>query len=406
MTKLRYGENAWIELEAAEGTTAARLGEPRGCPVADIPAAVAEAIDSPLAYPPLRRATTPGDRVVVALSPGLPQADEVAAVVVEKLVDAGVHPDGVTVLHVEDSAGGPQDDPRQRLRPDLREHVGRQVHDPGNRAELAFLATSESGRPVLVNRALHEADLVVPIGGVLDESAAGYFGVHGGLFPAFSDTETLSRFRSLGALAQSGSYKQGLIDEANEAAWLLGIQFTIQVLPAHAFGVMEVLAGQCDAVRQQAQERYEAVWRQPSPEPRASLVVAGIAGAAGTQTWQNFGRALENAGRLVDDGGAIAVCCDLDDAPGPGVRCVAHAQSHREGLQEVRRRRPVDALPAAQLARALDRCTVYLLSRLDPEVVEDLDMVPIGGPAELARLARQHKACTLLENAAFALFDL
>ena len=325
--------------------------------------------------------------------------------VVEKLVEAGVHPDGIVLLDRHEAGDAPADDPRRMIAPGLREHIGRHIHDPAERADLAYLAASESGRPILVSRALHEADLVVPIGGCLHPASAGYFGIHGTIFPTFADADTLSRFRSLGSLSDSGNYKQGLVEEANEVAWLLGVMFTIQLLPADAFRVLEVLAGHSEAVRQRAQRRYEEAWRQSNEGPPASLAVAAIAGEAATQTWQNLGRAVENAGRLVEDGGAIAVCCELEDVPGPALKRMAHAESRRRAFREIRRERPIDALPAAQIARAIDRFTVYLFSRLAPEVVEDLDMVPIANPAELARLARQHKACALLANAPCAVLE-
>ncbi len=405
MATLRYGEHERIELEDAEGAPVAVLGVPRGRPVEDVAEAVAKAIDEPFDYPPLRRATTPGDRVVIALAPDLPQAPEAAAVVVRKLVEAGVHPDGITLLCTAGEGGSNADDPRRMIEPGLRTHIGRHIHDPGNRDDLAYLTATESGHPILISRTLHEADLVLPIGGVLDTGAAGYFGIHGSLFPTFADTDAQTRFRSLGSLAHRGNYKQALVDEVNGVAWLLGIHFTIQLVPADGFGVLEVLAGQSEAVREQAQKRYEAAWRQPGKEPGASLVVAAISGRSGTQTWQNLGRALGNAGRLVDDGGAVAVCCDLHDPPGPGVRSVANAESRQAGLHEIRRQRPADTLPAAQIARALDRGTVYLLSRLDPDVVEDLDMVPIADPTELLRLTRRHKSWTLLANASCAVLE-
>ena len=46
-----------------------------------------------------------------------------------------------------------------------------------------------------------------------------------------------------------------------------------------------------------------------------------------------------------------------------------------------------------------ERQHVYLLSRLDPALVEDLDMVPLGDPEELGRLSRRHDSCILLANA-------
>ena len=51
------------------------------------------------------------------------------------------------------------------------------------------------------------------------------------------------------------------------------------------------------------------------------------------------------------------------------------------------------------LPRRFERNKVYLLSRLDPAVVEELDMVPIESADELVRLARQHASCLLVPNA-------
>jgi hypothetical protein len=44
---------------------------------------------------------------------------------------------------------------------------------------------------------------------------------------------------------------------------------------------------------------------------------------------------------------------------------------------------------------------VYLLSQLDPSVVEELDVIPIAKPDELNRLARQHGSCIVLSNAPY-----
>ena len=124
---------------------------------------------------------------------------------------------------------------------------------------------------------------------------------------------------------------------------------------------------------------------------RASLVVAGIEGDAGQQTWENVGRTLQVADGFVEADGAIAVCCDLAIGPGPALRRMAHAQRRESARRHVERQRAIDAVPAAQLARALNRHKVYLLSRLDPSVVEDLDVIPVAGADELLRLARQHR---------------
>jgi len=403
MALLRYGKRATVELECGAGPPF-ECGSPAGPPLADAPGAVAEALNDPLDYPPLAKATTPGDRVVVALEPGLPHAAEVVAAVVQTLVAAPVDPDGISILVSRAEATNGADDPRRLIPQPVRRRIGLATHDPGDRRQLAYLAAAESGEPILLGRALHEADLVLPVGCVQDESASGYFGIHGLLYPGFADERTLRRFRAprprgeQGGRGSGSARRRALAEEADHVAWLLGINFTIQLVPAAGDGLLEVLAGQSDAVARRARERYHAAWDRSVPEP-TSLVVAAIPGGRRQQTWENVGRALEAALPAVEDGGAIAVCSELAEEPGPAVKGIGTPGSRREALKRINKDRPPDALPAAQLARALDRAQVYLLSLLEPDVVEDLDMIYVAAPEELVRLARRHPTCTLLADA-------
>lgn len=398
MAVLRYGADSSVRLEFAEGVTPTECGTPRGRPVGDLEAAVTDALDNPIDYPPLARSTTPGDRVVLALGQAVPHADQVAAAVIQALARAGVDPDGISVLRTRADREAGSGDPSRLLPEPLRERITLPVHDPDNRGRLAYLAATKSGEPILLNRAIHDADLVLPIGCLHGEATAGYYGLHSPVFPAFSDQRTVERFRSPGSLDANGSYKRELVEQVEEVAWLLGVNFTIQLVPAAGDRVLHVLAGQSEAVRRRSRRLYEAAWTWPVTR-QASLVVAAIEGESRRQTWQEFGRALDAAVSLVEDGGSIAVCCELAEAPGAAMQRMVGAPSRHAALRRIRKERPSDALPAAQLARALDRGKVYLLSRLDPSLVDALEMISVAAPDELSRLARQHRSCILLANA-------
>ena len=286
------------------------------------------------------------------------------------------------------------------ISPAIRRRITLKSHDPADRRELAYLAADESGEAILINRALHEADVVLPIGCLRDDETAGYFGLHSALYPAFSDIKTQQRFRGFGSLNGHGERRRELVASVDNVAWLLGINFTIQVVPAAGGQVMHVLAGQSDSVRRRGRQLYHAAWDWPH-SPRASLVMAAIEGGPRQQTWENVGRALQVAQRFVEPNGAIAVCCDLALPLGPAMQRLASGMPREAALRHVGKERPVDALPAAQIAHALDNSKVYLLSRLDPTMVEELDMVPVGGPDELVRLARRHPSCVLLPDAPY-----
>jgi len=401
MACLHFGANSCVQVDFADGVTPGEYGTPRGGPLADPAAAMAAALREPIDYPVLARSTTPGDRVVLVVDHGIPQTAQFVAATVNSLVEAGVDPDGITILQGPRGGDTAESDPCRKLAAALRRRIAVATHDPTDRRQLAYLAASEAGEPILVNRALHEADLVLPLGCLRCDEAAGYFGIHSAVFPAFSDIKTQQRFRGLGSLNAGGSHKRALVEEVDHVAWLLGINFTIQLVPAAGDRVLHVLAGQSESIRQRGRQLYREAWASTASR-RAALVIAAIEGGPSQQTWENLGRAVQTAQNLVEEGGAIAVCCELSAYPGPAVQRMLAAESREAALRQVAKERPVDALPAAQLVRALQRDKVYLLSRLDTSLVEDLDIVPLADPEELTRLARRYPSCILLSNAAYA----
>ncbi len=400
MAVLRYGSNSSIELAFADGVTPNEIGAARGEPLADPEQAAMAALANPIDYPPLAQSVMPADRVVLALDHTVPRLAQITASVVHSLIDAGVDPDGIAVLQSPADGSASNGNPLRLLAASLRDRVALLTHDPTDRRRLAYLAANAAGEAILVHRSLHEADVVLSIGCLRADDAAGYFGIHGAVYPAFSDAKTIERFRTPESLDERRNRHRDLTAEAEHAAWLLGVNFTVQIVPGDGDQWLHVLAGQSEAVQRRGRDLYRSAWSWPAAD-RASLVVAGIQGDAAQQTWANLGRTLHAAAQFAEEDGAIVVCSDLAERPGPAIRFMANADSPEAVLRHVDRHHSVDALPAAQLAHVLRSHRVYLLSRLDPSVVEDLDVIPVAKPEELNRLAQQHASCTVLSNAPY-----
>ena len=402
---IQFGIDSVIDLHLADGVLVAECGAPRTDPLEDPAQAVAQALADPLDFPPLAKGTTPGDRVVVTLGHDVPRAAQVVGAAVEYLVQGGVQPDGISVLQSQCDVEAGTTDVCRLLPAKWRDRITRSIHDPTDRGRLAYLAATDAGEPILLNRAITDADVVLPIGAMNRRKEAGCFGIHSTVFPAFSDQRALARFRSRGALETDGPRKKRLVDEANQVGWLLGVTFTIQVIPGPGDTILHVVAGEVGAVARRCHALYREAWGCAVPR-RASLVVAAIQGGPVQQTWHNFGQALAAAAPLVEDGGAIAVCSDIVAAPGPGIQRLAGSRSRGAALRTVVHERLEDALQALQLVQTLKRARVYLLSGLDREMLEELDIAPIGGPAELARLAARHPSCIVLANAPLAMVSV
>jgi len=394
MNSLPYGEKACLRLEAPPHVRITRCGAPLGEAVADVAGAVTGAIAEPLDYPPLARSVVPGDRVTIAVAEGVPHAADAVESIAGTLVSAGVSACDLTVLCASAGSGG--ESGVAALAASCSD-ARRLVHDPADRRQMAFLARTSDQMPVLLNRALIDADVVVSVGCLRPTRTLGYSGAAGALCPSFSDEPTQRRYRAFHATETPRQHAERAREKAAEIAWLLGARFTVQIVPGRGNDVLEVIAGELAAVASAGQRACDEMWSQDDVEP-ASLVVAAIEGGPQQQTWDNVGLALAAAGEVAEPGGAIALCTELSTPPGEALQTLAGADSLPEAVQAIRKSMPRDALAALHIARALTEHHVYLLSRLASRDVEELGMVAVSHPDELSHLARSRPSCLLLSG--------
>jgi nickel-dependent lactate racemase len=392
---LRYGNGKAISFNPPPGAEMIDLTPTDWRLVEDPESAVTERLANPLNYPPLAKATIPGDHVTVTVDRDVPQVEAVVAGAVLSLLDSGISPKDVTILLTEDTYQSRRTAIIARL-PAAATSAKVVKHDPADKMSLSYLAASKENKAIYVNRYVFDADVVLPIGCILPGAVVGHYGVHSALFPAYSDEEMLTRFRSP-ETASSPVVQRRRREEVEEAAWLLGIQVAVGVIPGPGNSVLHVLAGDVRAVAQRGDQLCDASWLHQMPHPVGMALVA-IDGQD-QQTWESFARALSTAMSAVDDDGAIVVCSDLRCGPGPGLQRLTAPDDEAVMLKKIRRTRSADAIAAALLLEAGQRAKVYLLSGLDEETVEDLGVGFISNAGEIDHLARQYDSCVLIADA-------
>ncbi len=399
--ELPYGADRCLRVELPEESLVADCRAARGEPLSDPAAAVAAALDDPLEFPPLRQATVPGDRIAIALESGLPAAASIVAGIVHTLLQGSAEPQDIAVVVPAESAELGREEAAGRLLRLLPEEIRGEVdlvlHDPADKNRLAYLAASSDGKPIYLNRTLCDADVVIPVGILRLEESLGYIGVHGGLFPAFSDELTQQRFRAPSSTNWS-ALRRRREEEADEAAWMLGCQFSVQVVPGPGQSLLHVLAGDSQAVQRRGAELCAAAWRFETSR-RAPLVLVSIEGGPEQQTWDNFARALFAASRVVDDDGAIVLCTALSRRPGPALRHLASLDDDQTLLHELMREKTPDAVPAKLLVQLREKVRIYLLSELPEDDVEQLGLGYVESAEDIERLRRQYDSCIVLANA-------
>jgi lactate racemase len=395
MVTFRFGSAAQCELPLEDYTLLSAASDEHPL-LADPAAAVCEALAAPRGFPPLAAATAPGDATAIAFAAGIPRAAVILRGVVEAMLEAGVSAAMITIVlaeRLEDQAAF-----EQELAAMKAEAVTIQLHDPDDEQGIAMVGVNSAKEPLRMNRTLAEADFVLPVsvqrlpeGTRRDESK------FAGLFPQFSNRETAARVLTE-AGSESPKVQKRNRTEVDEAGWLLGVQMTVSVVPGADGGVAAVVAGDPDEVVRVGSELTHEIWEKAAGEP-GDLVIAAISGDEREQTWDNLARAVSAASAVVTPGGAIAVCCELNERPRGPLNRLKDAFDFGEVQRELARDESTEAHPAMVLAKALEEGPVYLLSKLPSDVVESLGMTPIESDGELARLAAGRNHCIVIEEA-------
>lgn len=420
LIQIGLGRSEAIDLPAFAETEIWEFRPHRGPAIVDVRKAVTECVESPCDFPAISQAVVEGDRVVLAVDGNIPSVAEVVAGVVDALplqtlahlsVLLSQETSPQTLVEVVDAVAD---------RGDVL------VHDPQNREQHGYLAANAAAEPIYLNRQLIEADLAIPIitarpAGSLDPNV-----MDGGVMPAFADADTQNRLRQE-TIAAGGADDR----EAAEAAWLLGVQMLVAVMPTARAEVAQVFAGTPAGVRRQtdlanaANHRADVAHRAdiseqgredtaeqepaavalahdaPACSRKAELVFACLDGDRQQQSWQNVARALHVARHLINPGGTIVVTSHLAAPIGRSLRRLASTEDWEKTQKRLARDAGPDTLAATLISQLRQEGRVLLMSDLAAEQIESLGIGAIETPEQINRLIRGHATCAVIRSAQF-----
>lgn len=368
-------EGESLNLEIDEDRLLASWSGPGGMPLAQVASATRTALANPIGYPPLLQTLVPGDRVAIACDPegaGVIQAlEEVIGTL--KQAEVGTITVVVPITSVDLSGIS----------------VPVVQHRRDDREQLAYLATTQSGQRVYLNRELTEADSVVTICRVAPDDRGRLHGPWSLLSPAFADDDGLRSDRT--AVSDAS-------DESNEVPWLLGNPFQVALLSADR-GVGNVLAGGAETVLQATEDVIEADWTLRINDS-ADLVVAGVGDGLTPTNWNSLAAAIFAAMKLVRRGGKIVLLSHLDAPIGPALgKLMEERERGRETLNLRGRELDFDWPIAHCLAEALRWADLFLLSRLNADLVDSLGICPLDNAAQTKRLLDEAHSVVVLSHA-------
>jgi len=354
-------------------------------PIADLKAAVAAAAAAPADYPPLHQSLVPGDRVVIILDRSTPRPAEVVAGLFEELVQREIAPSDVTILQPVATTAGKPVDPRSALPESIRETVRWHVHDPLATDACAYLATTADGERIYLSKELLDADVTILVGAVEFDRLWGYRGLQSSLYPGLSDIESLKKAHGQPHEELQTEDVRPLRQKADEVAWLVGVHFAIGIVPAAEGGAARIFAGPAESVLAHCKDSLDEKWRFTTEEA-PELVLISVDQDAFGHGWSQLASALETAKLIVAKDGKIGVLTELNAPLSEGLQLIRDSRKPRDAMRPLREQSPPDLAAATALAKSVEWANVYLLSNLDPDLVEDMFMVPLANTGEVQRL--------------------
>jgi nickel-dependent lactate racemase len=368
---------------------------PRAVPpvVTDLAAAVTAALETPFEFPSLRRALTPEDHVVIVLDPALHAPARFLTPLLRYLREARIDPAAVTILCLS----ADQDQLWVDDLPDEFQEVRIETHNPGDRKALAYLATTQAGRRIYLNRTAVDADQVVVLTRRGYDSLLGHAGGPGVLYPGLSDNETWQEIRSHLSMRSPQSTHWKVKQEADEVCWLLGAPFFVQVIEGPGDTVSRIVGGTLESCRE-AERLMDADWKVALDEP-VDLAIATITGEPAHQTLVEMARALAHASRLVKPSGRVVLLCDIEPELGPSAQIIRDEEEIHIARHRLHDEKPPDLEAGYLWITAAEKAKLYVLSQMSPDTIEEMFATPLDKASQIERLAKGAESFIVLPDA-------
>ncbi len=380
--------------------------------VADVPAAIAQALKDPINSPPLRQLAGPGDAVCIVFTDvtrASPDHLLVPALLAE-LELAGVRDEDVTLLC--GTGMHRPSTPEEKV-----SKLGRTVveryrvidNEPQNSAALVDLGASASGIPLSVHRAAYEADLLIGTGLVEPHQYGGYSGARKTVAVGAAGEAMIAYTHGPQMIDHPGT-RLGRVqgnpfhEAITEAARRAGLKFILNVVLDDHKRVVAVRAGEPETTFQALVDVARQVYEVPVPQ-QYDVVIGGVGYPKDTNLYQASRAAsylFFAPTPVVKEGGFIIIAAPCPEGAGEGVgeqryyETIKNAGDVSSLLAELRRTGyPPGAQRAFVMAKVLEKARVIVVGSERPDVVRDCKMVPVDSMDDALHLAARELGARL-----------
>jgi nickel-dependent lactate racemase len=356
---------------------------------------VGAALDSPVASPPIDEIVSSDDSVLIVVSDATraTASAQVVNLLVRRLVQAGVSPERMAVIFATGIHRPVTEKEKvELLSPFIAQRLRVLQHDAYDETRLTTLGEMDSGVTVEVNSALVEFSRVFVIGGITFHYFAGFTGGRKSICPGLASARTIEATHMLALDFATGGRKAGVsagrldgnaVHEACElVSTIVAPAFGINTIVDEKKRATKIFCGDWRLAHRAACDYYLDQYSVRLPAKR-DIVIVSCGGFPHDINLIQAHKALDMAALACKDGGTIILLAECGDGLGrPDFLKWFDEKDSSALAARLVNGYEVNGQTAWALLSKAERHRVCLLSKLPPEEVKKMRMVPVRTIAE------------------------
>jgi len=375
---LHYGASNSLTLEFSSDQTTAFASldvESIDGPLSEV---VHASLDQSTHFPAFREIVFAEDTLAIAIGEGIPRIAEIVASVIDYIQTyTEVAIEDITIVFPNELTASVESQLKELLDEFVFSTLTFEVHNPAISEELAYVTATQEGDPIRINKTLVDSDVVLPICSNLPETLFGYAGFFHDLFPLYTETETILRFRS-------SLDMETLKRDSAEAANMLGVQYLLKVTPANGEAIHNITAGDIFTLQKSIPSIATANWSHAISE--SDLTIGSLSGTQHQQTWDHLARALATLAKATSAGGAMVICSELTGPLPAPMKLLSSNDAQQQLAEQLKQQPDINIQAAQEILQLRSDYHIYLLSDLVGEDVESIGLAHIESPTQINNL--------------------
>lgn len=336
-------------------------------------AEVKRALEQPIGSPRLRDIVKPGEKIAIVTSDITRPCPSYVMLppLLDELYAGGVKPADITLVFALGCHRKHTDAERLKL---AGERAYREITCiDGDPTTAVHMGQTRQGTPVDVVEAVATADRRICLGNIEYHYFAGYSGGAKAIMPGVSTRAAIqSNHRMMvDPLACAGNITTNpLRADIEEAADICGVDFILNVVLDEHKKIIKAVAGDVTQAHRAGCAFLDTLYEKKIAE-RADIVIVSQGGAPKDLNLYQTQKALDNAKHAVKKGGVIIVVGACQEGLGEKTfeDWILRSKTPEDLIEWVRTDFKLGGHKAAAIAMVLENADIYLVSKMDPELV-------------------------------------